>query len=113
MLGYWLDAGQPHYPEMSPNQHIAYISDLGATFLKPLFITGSTVMVVVFDATFILERWLRHKNRLTPNYSRKEAYLSVCAIIAAIVGAIGLILLTIFDIRHHDHLHDACLGIFM
>ena len=113
MLGYWLAAGSPHYSEMSHNQHIAYISDLGATFLKPLFITGSTVMVVVFDFTFILERWLRHKNRLTPNYSRKEALLSVGAILAAIAGAVGLILLTIYDIRHHDRMHDICLGVFM
>lgn len=113
MLGYWLAAGSPHYPEMTANQHIAYISDLGATFLKPLFITGSAVMVVVFDATFILERWFRHKNRLMPNYSRKEALLSICAILAAIAGAVGLILLTIFDIRQYDRMHDICLGVFM
>lgn len=113
MLGYWLAAGSPHYVEMGANQHIAYISDIGATFLKPLFITGSVTMVVVFDLTFIAERWLRHKNRLTPNYSRREAFLNVCAIIAAIIGAVGLIVLTVYDIKHHKHVHDACLGVFM
>jgi len=113
MLGYWLAAGSPHYVEMSPNQHIAYISDIGATFLQPLFIAGSTAMVVIFDLTFVAERWLRHKNRLTPNYRKREAALSICAIIAAIVGALGLILLTIFNTKNHHIMHDICLVIFM
>jgi nitrate reductase gamma subunit len=113
MLGYWLAAGSPHYEEMGANQKIAYISDIGATFLKPLFIAGSTVMVVIFDLAFISERWLRHKGRLTPNYSKWEAFLSVCSIIAAIIGAAGLILLTIFDTKHYPVAHDVLLGVFM
>ena len=113
MLGYWLAAGSPHYVDMSQGQDVAYISNIGATFLQPLFIAGSTTMVVVFNATFIAERWLRHKNRLTPNYTKKEAFLSICAIIAAMVGAIGLILLTIYNIKNHDRMHDICLGVFM
>ncbi len=70
-------------------------------------------MVVVFDITFISERWLRHKNRLTPNYARWEAVLSGCAIFFAIIGALGLILLSIFDTRRYPHVHDAMLGVFM
>jgi len=113
MLGDWLAAGRPHYVEMGPNQRIPYISDIGAQHLQPLFIAGSTVMVVVFDFAFISERWLRHKGRLTPNYSRREASLSIGAIFFAIVGAAGLILLTIFDNKNHGNLHDAFLGVFM
>jgi uncharacterized membrane protein YhaH (DUF805 family) len=70
-------------------------------------------MVVIFDLSFISERWLRHKARLTPNYSKREAFLSICAIIAAIVGAAGLILLSIFDTRHYPRLHNAMLGVFI
>ena len=113
MLGYWLSVGSPHYSEMDPTQNIAYISDVGATFLKPLFIAGSTTMVVVFDLAFISERWLRHKNRLTPNYSRREVWLSICAILAAIVGAAGLIFLSIFDTKHYPTVHDSMLGVFI
>lgn len=98
---------------MSRTQHIAYISDIGATKLRPLFIAGSAVMVVVFDLAFISERWLRHKNRLAPNYRKREAFLSVCSIIAAIIGAAGLILLSIFDTKTYPHVHDAMLGVFM
>lgn len=113
MLGDWLARGSPHYPEMGPQQNIAYISDIGAQWLKPLFIAGSTTMVVVFDLTFISERWLRHKARLTPTYSRREAALSVGAIVFAIVGAAGLILLSIFDTKNYPRVHDAMLGVFM
>lgn len=114
MLGYWIHAGSPHYPWMADNQKIAYISDIGAThLLQPLFIAGSTTMVVVFDFAFISERWLRHKNRLTPNYSRREASLSIFAIFFAIVGALGLILLSIFDDRQYPRTHDILLVVFM
>ena len=113
MLGYWISAGSPHYVEMGANQRIAYISDVGATFLKPLFIAGSATMVVIFDLAFLSERWLRHKARLTPVYTKWEAFLSVCAILFAIAGAAGLILLSIFDTKHFPKTHDAMLGVFI
>ena len=113
MLGTWLAEGSPYYPEFGKGQTIAYISDVGAQGLKPLFIAGSTVMVVVFDVTFIAERWLRHKGRLTQNYNKVEKALSVCAIIFAIIGAAGLILLSCFDTKRHPRLHDIFLIVFM
>lgn len=115
MMVVWLAKGQPIYPSMSyaQGQTIAYISDIGATGLKPLFIAGSTVSVVVFDFAFISERWLRHKGRLAHNTSWTQKILSICSIIAAIVGAAGLILLTIFDTRRHPHLHRVFLGLFI
>lgn len=113
MLLTWITEGSPHYASMDANQHIAYISDVGAQGLKPLFIAGSTVMVVVFDFSFISERWLRHKGRLAHNTSWVQKGLSICSIVAAIIGAIGLILLTIFDTLRHPHLHDGFLVVFM
>ncbi|EMC91298.1 hypothetical protein BAUCODRAFT_117653 [Baudoinia panamericana UAMH 10762] len=114
MLGAWEAMGRPHYSEMASNQPTAYISDIGATrWGKPLFIAGSAVMVVIFDVTFISERWLRHKGRLQSNYGRGEKILSVFAIIFAVVGAAGLILLTIFDTKRHPEVHDAMLIVFI
>jgi len=115
MMIVWLAKGQPLYASMSvaEGQTIAYISDIGATGLKPLFIAGSAVSVVVFDFAFISERWLRHKGRLAHNTSNAQKILSICSIIAAIVGAAGLILLTIFDTLRHPKLHRVFLGIFI
>lgn len=113
MLITWLAEGRPHYASMSPGQRIAYISDVGAQGLKPLFIAGSAVTVIVFDLTFISERWLRHQGRLAHNTSKVQKALSVCAILASIVGAAGLILLTCYDTLRHPNMHDAFLVVFM
>lgn len=114
MLGAWAANGEPHYVSMSANQDIAYISDIGATsWGKPLFITGSAVAQVCFVAAFLSERWLRHRGRLTHNYSTGEKAMSICASIFAIIGAAGLITLTACDTRRFPSVHDAMLVVFM
>lgn len=113
MLGTWIARGSPHYVSMEQGQTIAYISDIGATNLQPLFIAGSAVSVVVFDVCFVSERWLRHKGRLAHNTSITQKILSGFACAFAIIGAIGLILLTILDTVDHPTAHDICLVIFM
>ena len=113
MLLVWITEGSPRYSSMEQGQHIAYISDIGAQGLKPLFIAGSTVTVVVFDIVFISERWLRHRGRLAHNTSWTQKILSICAIFFAILGALGLILLTIFDTVHYPRAHDGLLVVFM
>ena len=72
-----------------------------------------TVTVVSFDIVFIAERWLRHRGKLAPNTSWLQKGLSVCAIIAAIAGAIALIILTCRNDLYHGTTHDICLVIFM
>jgi uncharacterized membrane protein YbhN (UPF0104 family) len=91
-----------------------YISDVGATpKIKPVFIALSTITVVVFDISFIAERWLRHTGRLAHNTSVGQKVLSILTIIFALVGAAGLILLSIFDTLHHHTLHDVFLVLFI
>jgi Frag1/DRAM/Sfk1 family len=113
MLIYWCTSGRPHYPSMSSDQTIAYISDVGAFRLKPLFIAGAAVSVVTLDLSLFAERWLRHNGRLAPNTSQFQKTISVLSIIFAVVGAAGIILLTIFDTYHHDKLHDGMLLLFI
>jgi len=113
MLTTWSSQGMPRYASMDPKQHIAYISDVGAQGLKPLFIAMSTVTVVSFDAAFILERYLRHTGKLAPNTSIWQKIYSTLSIIFAIAGAAGLILLSIFDTLRHSRLHDIFLIVFM
>ena len=98
---------------MSSYQHIAYISDIGAQGLKPLFITGSVITTVTLDASFIVERWLRHTGRLARNLGLAEKILSAFSILFAVAGAAGLILLSIFDTARHPRLHDGFLLLFM
>jgi len=119
LLIHWLvkspngDGDHYHYPSEEQNQHIAYISDVGAFELKPLFIAGSCVTTVFLDLAFASERWLRHRGRLAPNTSTFEKVLSGLSIAFAICGTAGLILLSIFDTYHHPHIHDGCLLLFI
>lgn len=113
MLIVWLAEGRPLYVSEEAGQTIPYISDIGASGVQPLFIAGSTVCVVVFDGVFIAERWLRHRGRLAHNTSRVQKALSLCAILFAVIGAVGLICLTILDTVDYPRAHDVCLCVFM
>jgi len=109
----WEVIGHPIYPSMEAGQTIAYISDVGAYGLKPLFITGSVITTVSLDLGFMAERWLRHTGRLVPNTSFAQKVLSVLAIISAVAGSAGLILLSIFDTYRHENLHNGFLLLFI
>ncbi|CEN61546.1 hypothetical protein ASPCAL08200 [Aspergillus calidoustus] len=105
MLGTWCVQGQPIYPSMESGQTIAYISDVGAQGLKPLFITGSVITVVFLDLSFISERWLRHAGQLVPNRGWFDKSCAIGSIFFSFAGAAGLILLSIFDTVNHSRLH--------
>jgi len=109
----WEVKGHPIYPSMESGQTIAYISDIGAFGLKPLFITGSVITTVSLDLGLMADRWLRHMGRLAPNTSLTQKALSIIAIVLAVAGACGLILLSIFDTYHHSRLHDGLLLLFI
>jgi len=113
LLIHWTSTGKPHYPSMDPSQHIAYISDVGAESLKPLFIAGSCVTTIFLDLSFLSERWLRHRGRLAANTTMAEKVLSGISLVFAAIGTAGLILLSIFDTLRHPRLHDVFLLLFI
>jgi len=111
MLITWLASGRPHYVTQDGN--IAYISDVGADILKPLFITGGAITGVGFVLCLSVERLLRHTGRLPPGMRRRETVFCYLAILGSVIGAVGLILLTIFDTKRHTSAHRAFLLVFM
>ena len=114
MIIVWLVEGQPHYSSMEGYQTIAYISDVGASQIKPLFTTICVVMTITLDIAFLSERWLRHKRRLTPNHGMGEKILSGFAIFFALVGTVGLICLSgPFDTVSHPSTHRIFLLVFV
>ncbi|KAH8646055.1 Frag1/DRAM/Sfk1 family-domain-containing protein [Tricladium varicosporioides] len=113
LLIHWCVIGRPHYASMDPFQSIAYISDVGAQSLKPLFIAGSCVTTIFLDLSFLSESWLRHRGRLAKNTSLFQKILTWLSLIFAVIGTAGLILLSIFDTLRHPHLHDAFLVLFI
>ncbi|ETN38784.1 uncharacterized protein HMPREF1541_06822 [Cyphellophora europaea CBS 101466] len=115
MLLWWVTSGSPLLPSMvdDQNQTIAYISDVGAFTLKPLFISMSSVMVVTLNASFLVERYLRHSGLLAANTSRVQKGLSIGSIIFSTIGGAGIILLSIFDTYRHNTLHNVFLLCFI
>lgn len=111
MLIYWFVKGRPIYPWQ--NGSIAFISDIGATPIQPLFIAGSSVMGVCFILSVASDRLLRHQSRLPRNMRRTERVLSYCAIAGATIGAIGIILVSCFNTNHFPKWHDGFLLIFI
>ncbi|KAM4055929.1 frag1/DRAM/Sfk1 family protein [Hirsutella rhossiliensis] len=114
LLLHWIiDTHRRHYPSMSDRASIAYISNVGAHELKPLFIAGSVATTLTLDSAFVAERWLRHSGRLVPNASPGEKALAILTIAFALVGTAGLILLSIFDTWRFHGLHDIFLLLFI
>jgi len=114
LLLYWtVETRGMRYVSMSPSQHIAYISDVGADRLKPLFVTGCVITTILLDISFGADRWLRHKGRLVPNASTTEKVLSGLTIFFAVIGTVGLILLSVFDTARTPRLHNVFLLFFI
>lgn len=90
-----------------------YISNIGAEGIKPFFIVGSIITVVFLDLTLLSERWLRHAGQLVPNKGALDKACAILSLVCALGGALGLILLSIFDTKHHPNLHDGFLVLFM
>ena len=90
-----------------------YISDIGARGLKPLFVAGSVITVVFLDLSFIAERWLRHAGQLVSNKGVFDKTCACLSIFFSIAGALGLILLSIFDTWRHSRLHEGFLVMFL
>ncbi|KIP05039.1 hypothetical protein PHLGIDRAFT_108804 [Phlebiopsis gigantea 11061_1 CR5-6] len=107
----WLAQGRPHY--VSQDGSIAYISDIGADILKPLFVVGCCITAVSFFLALVVERWLRHSGRLIAEMRRRERVLSILAIVGSFIGGCGLILLSIFDTKRHPSLHRVFLLVFI
>ena len=113
LLDWVINHDKRRYPSMSENATIPYISNIGAHKLKPLFITGCVLTTIFLDLSFAADRWLRHRGRLLPNTSRGEKILKSLTIAFAVVGTVGLILLSLFDTWHHNKLHHIFLGLFI
>ncbi|KAF9533770.1 Frag1/DRAM/Sfk1 family-domain-containing protein [Crepidotus variabilis] len=111
MLITWLATGRPRYP--SQDGSIAYISDVGASYLKPLFIVGCCITAVCFFLSLAVERWLRHAGRLMPNMRTRERVLGSLAVFGAFIGGAGLVLLSIFDTARYTKAHRVFLLVFM
>lgn len=112
LLIHWTSTGKPHYASMAFNQDIAYISNIGAESLKPLFIAGSCVTTIFLDLAFISDFFLRNRGRLAELTGRGRIF-SILSLVFAAIGTAGLVLLSIFDTLRYPKLHNIFLSLFI
>jgi len=113
MLVAWFSDGHPKYSSMADNQHLAYISDIGAQRLKALFVTGCIVTTLLFNTAIASECHFRRKGSLGQGSGTHSKYTSILSQTFASCGALGLILLSIFDTANHETAHNVFLFIFI
>lgn len=105
MLIVWLAQGRPHYPSMERGS-VAYISDIGAYQLKPLFVAGCSVTAAFFFLSLLSFR-ANHRLGLC------ESIFDLLSLVFGTMGAVSLILLSVFDTHRHSSLHRLFLFLFM
>lgn len=110
LLIFWLAKGQPTYPGQS-NPYVAFISDIAAFELKPVFITGC----IVTAATYCITIWSVNHIRYAPNGyaftddARWRKNLSSIGVLVGLEAGVSLFLLTIFDTVRAPERHQILL----
>lgn len=109
LLIYWLAEGRPRYPGQS-NPSVAFISDIGAFRLQPLFITGGVIASLTLTGTIISVHLARRERILSTQIPgdeqpRHEKWFSILACVFDIAACPCRICITFLDNHGHPSLH--------
>ncbi|EXJ82131.1 hypothetical protein A1O1_08200 [Capronia coronata CBS 617.96] len=106
LLIYWLAQGRPRYPDQW-NPYVAYISNIAAFELKPVFITGCTITAVSFALTVVAVHYARYSSHLygLVEDAKWKKSTSVFAMLCGLWASLSLLLLTIYDTYHAADRH--------
>ncbi|KAF2147233.1 uncharacterized protein K452DRAFT_282223 [Aplosporella prunicola CBS 121167] len=99
----WVARGTPRYPGQA-NPYVAFISDIAAFELKPLFLVGSCITAFAFIGTVCAVHFARYNRRM---YGIDDVWYkhwtSFVAMLSGVVAGAGLILLGVMDtFRFHE-----------
>lgn len=117
LLIYWLAEGRPRYPGQS-NPFVAFISDIGAFRLQPLFITGGIVSSLTLTGTIISVHLARRERRLSASAQKGlgdgqqagyEKWVSVLACLVEVAACPCRICITLFNNKDHPRFHHTFL----
>ena len=116
LLVCWLEEGRPRYPSQS-NPYVAYISNIGAFRLKPLFIVGAILTSLTLVGTIITVHlaFYQHRNQqrelFTEHRWRYTRVFSILACIFALASCPCQICLPIFDNHRTPQIHHVLLSL--
>ena len=110
LLGLWGADGFPKY--VNTDATVVFISDVGAQH-HTYFIIFAVLSAAFYMLTTLVERHLRHQRRIPGSVRKRQTVLDVFSVIFAIIGAIGLILLSIFDDIEYPNVHWSMTVVFV
>lgn len=110
----WAAQGKPQYPwNNGVYQNPAYISDLGATNLRPLFISCAGFQAIFFVGTLIMEFYLRRAKKLQPYVSKKQPKFAIVSIVCSVISQLGILFVSIFTTVKYHSVHLSMVGVFI
>ncbi|CAL9735240.1 protein Sfk1p [Monosporozyma servazzii] len=113
MLICWAAQGHPIYWFMHTDQFPVYISDIGATNLRPLFIACSGWQGVGYVLVVFIEFYQRHTFRMNPWFIVHERNLIFASFVLGSIGELGLLFCTIWSTALYPNVHTAMVDIFV
>lgn len=114
LLSAWSIQGHPIYWFMNGDyQNPVYISDIGATSLQPVFIACTGFQLIFFVGTLVMEYVLRTKQKLQPYVSTKQPKFALVSILCAVIGQLGILMVSIFKTSKFHTVHISMVGVFI
>lgn len=113
MLICWSAQGKPTYWFMTVGQNPVFISDIGATNLKPLFISCAGWQGLFYTLTLLTEYYLRRTGLLQYWFKKDERNLLWAAIILGEIGQLGILFCSIFSTSTYSKVHSCMVGVFV
>jgi hypothetical protein len=112
LLTTWLAKGRPRYPLQS-NPYVAFVSDIGAFTLKPLFCLGGILTSFFFVLTIFSVHYARYSPKLYPlQYPNKnKKAISLLAVTSSVASGTALVFLSILDTYRYHERHSVLLKI--
>lgn len=110
LLGLWAHDGFPRYQRTDAN--IVFISDVGAAH-QTWFIIFSSLSAASYFVTVVLERHLRHQRRIPGSLRKRQTVLDIFSLIFAGIGAIALVILSVFNDVDYSNVHWSMAVVFV
>ncbi len=104
---YWLAQGRPRYPAQS-NPYVAFISDIGAFALQPLFVAGGAITAITLLSTILCVHLVFHREYWFQNTVKPQRYKKIFSVLACLFQGVSCpcqVCLTVFDNKSYPRMH--------
>ncbi|ODQ80397.1 hypothetical protein BABINDRAFT_161343 [Babjeviella inositovora NRRL Y-12698] len=122
MLVAWSIQGRPDrywFMSFSETMDPVFLSDIGATSLKPLFAVGAAVHGALAISAVVAELFMRRRKageskRLLITYTSKhQERMKIASIFTITISELGILFTACFDIDHYNDVHFTMVAVFI